>query len=488
MISRGGPGPSLFCLNALAENGAARHELAARAIEAQGVNDVTSEEIGELADQVCHQLRELLKRLESDERLFTVMEKNGFLRFDFIALAFLEQIGPSGKHAANELRPEACAAWQAWLTSPQADESKLWKLWLADGGAPPLFSMILARVVWLDVLRREHPQTPAMVEPPPKTTATSESKPSHMYPVVSAVVVRRVMEAFFIGNPKVKKVANETRLVSQRGEDVAVVSPDAADDVTRVAELASGTRSLLGHRFFRCVVSAGVNARLLSEGHDYRVLQVVGGLSGLAAQLGMSGSKAATELRGILDAFRHIWVRLPHGRTDSLLTWTLDHAKPGEKALLRIALHDALLPGYVNGLPKNTPAQREARKLVPVPRLLPPLIGHCRSHASQALLQLLIIEEFASRAEELFQNGLVRIPWSRWQAFGKEAGLSSEKLEAVFLAWAHGPMSFLRREPESGDTFTLSKDFGAELQVMMKGGERSAMGRARQARLAKFKQ
>ena len=77
----------------------------------------------------------------------------------------------------------------------------------------------------------------------------------------------------------------------------------------------------------------------------------------------MGGSKG-TQLRAILDALMYLKLRLPHGKTESLLTWTPGSESQGQPSILRIVLHDALLPNFVIGLDKNTPSQREAKRLV----------------------------------------------------------------------------------------------------------------------------
>ena len=262
-----------------------------------------------------------------------------------------------------------------------------------------------------------------------------------------------------------------------------MVAANVAGDHVVVNKLVESTRTLMAQRLLRFLVQAGVHSHLVSKHHERGLIEIGGGLGGLAKVLGVAGSKG-TQLRPILDGFMYLMLSLPHGKTESLLHWTLDPESPGQRARLRIILHDALLPNYVVGLDKNTAGQREARRLVPIPTVLPPLVGHVHSHFSQALLQLLLLDEMSAQAEELHKNQWVRIPWDRWMKMAKEAGVRTEKLQAVFYDWTDGEESFLKRQGDS-DMFTLADAYATELNAILGGGRKSAWGRARQAKSAR---
>ena len=408
---------ALFNLKSLVRDEAARRAVAQLAIREQEGRDADATEAERLADELGQHIQSLLASMELDKHLFMIMEKDGALRFDSIGLEYLEQLGPTGQTAAQQLRPVVEATWRAVARSPLPDDARQWALWCVEGVVATPFAVILARVVWQDVilkqLPRESPQaTPS--EPPTVAIAGLVSEIAPKYPVVSAVVLRRILGAFLFKEWKLEKVGSETRVVNRRGELLAVVSADVDGDLARVKEMLKGTRSLLGHHLFRYLVQAGVQCHLTVRGHGHRVVVIQGGLSGLATELGIKGSKAATALRPILDGFKYVMLRLPGGRTESLLDWSLELASPGKRSMLYVTLHDALLPDYVNGFPKTTVADREAKKLVPIPVALPPLVHHVRTHSRQALLQLLLLEELNVHAEEVSRSGYATIPWSRW--------------------------------------------------------------------------
>jgi hypothetical protein len=234
---------------------------------------------------------------------------------------------------------------------------------------------------------------------------------------------------------------------------------------------------LLAHRLFRWLV------RMAAQG--VREPSVQGGLTSLAKQLGATGSKAATRLRGVLDDFQEAELSLPHGNAP-LLQWTHLAAGPGQPATLRIKIDDSLGPLYVVTLPKGTVTQREAKRLVPIPDRLPLLIKNERTHAAQALLQLLVLMEMRAHAEELAETGYVRIPGARWAAMAREAGLNPLLLGPLLDAWAApGPEAFLARSAEDGELFGLADGYAKERDFLNAAGRKEKRGRMAHARRRK---
>ena len=214
---------ALANLKLLIGSESSRRVVAMLAIKEQGGNDTSAEVLAELADILREHIEGLLAWLESDNHLFIILEKDGALRFDTIGLEYLEHldhIGPTGKLAAEELRPEIRASWKAVASAPIPDESRLWNWWCAAGEVGTPFAVILARVLWQDVMREEAPQ-----DAPPTTATTSPSKaeanpvPEDVpkFPMLSAVVLRLIVRALFTKNTKLVVVGGETRLVSRLG-------------------------------------------------------------------------------------------------------------------------------------------------------------------------------------------------------------------------------------------------------------------------------
>ena len=414
-------------------------------------------------------------------------EINGMLAMDSVALDFLAKVGPKGAELASSRKE---ASRQRWATR-ESDQNitipglRLWTLWIPQGVKdPPPYVRALASAIWLDHIRSENPApsaSPTTADGLASTNAGTAQEITTKFPVLSAVVLRLIIRAFFAKDTELVVVGSELRLVNRRGEALAVVSPDVAGDEYRVRKMVKATRSVLAHRLFRFLVRAGLQAHLSVRHHGHRVVLVEGGLSGLATLLDTNSSKAGTDLRLILNAFMYLKLRLPQDKTQSLLQWTLDLASPGKSSLLKITLDDPLLPDYVNGMPKVLPVEREAKQLVPIPQVLPPLMGGPRSHQAQALLQLLVMEELRSLAEDLSTSGYSWIPWPRWLELASEAGVRPEQLLLLMTHWVKTAPAFLKQHPTATDWFTLSDAYSVELNLIESAGKMSTRGRVRQA-------
>ena len=67
----------------------------------------------------------------------------------------------------------------------------------------------------------------------------------------------------------------------------------------------------------------------------------------------------------------------------------------------------------------------------------------------------------------------------------KEAGVRLDRLPAVFTAWTQGERAILKRQGRR--LFTLTEAYATELAAIIRGGKKSAQGRARRAKSAKGK-
>jgi hypothetical protein len=83
---------------------------------------------------------------------------------------------------------------------------------------------------------------------------------------------------------------------------------------------------------------------------------------------------------------------------------------------------------------------------VPIPKLLPPMVGRARDHAAQAALQILLLTELRKNASELMKSGAVRIPVQRWQELAERAGVPKHLLPELLRRWERDEPARCRRQ------------------------------------------
>jgi hypothetical protein len=122
--------------------------------------------------------------------------------------------------------------------------------------------------------------------------------------------------------------------------------------------------------------------------------------------------------------------------------------------------------------------------LVPLPTLLPPMVGRARDHAAQAALQILVITELRENASELMKSGAVRIPLQRWRRLAQRSELPSSLLDEVLDLWqrdGHDAPAFLRSP--SAWLYTLATPtYQPQLDTLLEAGIKEIEGRRRAGR------
>lgn len=456
---------ALSDLRAFIENEAGLKAIARETISGAEGRAAEAGEIEALAKDLRAQLKGLVDQLDAGPSQLGEIQ-DGLLKMDLVGLAFLRTFGEAGKMRAGELEDSARVDARRYERSPQKFSDIVWCRWYRASESRPPFAGILAAALWWDHVRYAVPEPVEESQVAPKSAVLREKSAA-----ISATVLRRVAQVFFWRDlPKVFAAGEQVQLVGEGGELLGV-SP-VVRDPRRLKQILKSTRSVLGHRLFRHLAIAGVTT-------NSRVLEVEGGLTGLAKTLEARSKKAPSQLREILGAFSQVMVQLPHGQADALLTWSLTPEAPRMPAILRIIPHDLFRPDYVVTLPKTTRTQRAGRRLCSVPNAPPPLLGGPRGHAAQWTLQELFALEMSERAEEIYKNdGWIRMPRERWEAIGDAAGLDRELLPDVLGQWlADG---FLLQHPTDHDFFTA--EGWAPVHLAYETGLRAAKGRARQAR------
>jgi hypothetical protein len=330
----------------------------------------------------------------------------------------------------------------------------------------PRFVVALAKALWRDVvlpgLKRRNPPALAMIVHEPVAALFSR--------------VRREEER------------NGQRALALHGlTDDLLVRVSAVDADTLNAVFVDRGLELFGtitaHRLLRWQITTG--HRQAIEGHaDPRVLSIKGGYSTLAhdpAFLGLSGKKAADEVRAIIEAEHACEIPLPPtGDYSRLLIRRFIPAQGQRKAHLELVLGTALLPNYVHELKEAMGQSRErsrALRLVPILDL-PPLAGQRRNeHGPQATFSMLLVAYLRDHAQELVAEGGVRIDTQAMTTLARRAGLSPSLVPTVIDRWIQDgddAPAFLKLV--DADRYTLADRFTLERHFIETGGQRELDG------------
>jgi len=214
---------------------------------------------------------------------------------------------------------------------------------------------------------------------------------------------------------------------------VLVASAGLAEIVTRGALLLG---SVTAHRLLRWEIATG-HAQALRGDADPRVITVDGGWSVLAGDvLGIKAKNAGDDVRAIMHAQQAIHFQLPTGRkVTGLVVLDETPARGRRRGRIEIMLGSMLLPHFVHEIAGVGRDASDARRLVPVLRELPPMVGRPREHGALASLSMFVMRELRIHARELAETGAVEISPARWEALAREASLPLVTLRLALERW-----------------------------------------------------
>lgn len=417
---------------------------------------------------LCDDIRsELNRRTKDHVPILGTLGELDSLWLDALLEARIATTGSHGLDVARQFREAAELEWEQVALSPEP--WRCWRRWHIHDRESDGPAALLAMALWFDEIG-------------PLTNDRAAEKSA----CLSTAVIRPLLAAFWAKRRILANGANgsPTTILDRDGAVVAEVTatrpgPSVVPDFQSLFRAA---RTVAGQRLLRWLVHEGFRRAGAGE-HDFRKIVVPGGFSGLAHALGISSKRVTEDIRDALALMHHVHVRLPSNEVAGLLTWMLTPESPQRRAQLHIVLSDALLPNYTSALPKGTASKQEARKLVPLPRLFPPFVGHQSSHAAQAVLQVLVVRELRRLATALVQTGSAHIPAERWSSLADEAGLNRDLVDDVRNAWANGTTASPAFLVAVGDDrYTLAPDYENELIILLEGGRQEIEGKARQRR------
>lgn len=382
---------------------------------------------------------------------------------------FLERIGECGKEAASIIRKSAPKRHQKYKESSFSSDyrQEAWSVWIPNEEFPSLFSpflSILSNVVWNDKCKRnwdrEKRNVPALTQ---------------------GVVVKTIKPPLSKGS-KIEVSDDMIICYSGSGEIIATVPCVDPKLVNLICKGMEAFSSLAGHKLLRWQVRKGFD-NWAGGVEDPRLIKTSGGYEGIANLIGCGNSKKSpAEVKALLHAQAYGQFNFPQGGAGNMIILReIEKHRNGEPSKINIILGEMLLPNFTYQLP-----QGEKRRLVPITEL-PPLIGSKNTHAAQAMLQLLILEEFANQSDILASKKCIQISIEKWQELSFEAKLPQSSLNKVITGWTEGDLfskAFLQKQ---GDEYSLGEDYfqvtgfleyqGQQRLAGAKGGRKSAESR-----------
>lgn len=254
---------------------------------------------------------------------------------------------------------------------------------------------------------------------------------------------------------------------------IACIDPKITGLVQRGIEEFS---SLTAHKLLRWQIRTGFESWIQRK-EDPRLICTTGGYEGIARLIGCSSShKAISIVKALLYAQAYARFSFHDGsQGNMILLREAERHRNGEPSKINIILGEFLLPNYTHLLPKG-----EKRRLIPIPAL-PPLIGSHNTHAAQALLQLLVLEEFSNQSMVFAERGDVDLPIQTWSELGNEAGLPKSILSRVIEGWVE--QQFLNRI--CGDRYSIGDGYSQELEFLSYQGHARIEGKRKSLRNAR---
>lgn len=272
-----------------------------------------------------------------------------------------------------------------------------------------------------------------------------------------------------------------TWVASREGPPVVGLDVSSLDDSLVDPSI---LRGLTAQRLLRFVMHRGHDQYVETGGDIDRAtkVKVRGGWRGLAKEMGEgAGDKAVAKARETARALQAAWMKTHTGGEGGLLMVHHEPRGPGqpfEEVTITLNEKGPLSPMFaVRELHGRSP------KIVPVPlpSLMPPMVGRNNEHGAIATLQLLVLRELRLKAKQLVEQGGVAIPMKRWEELAKESGVPIPLLSDLLKAWCigdqkNGVPAFITR---AGDMVNLAPAYEKERLFIEDGGKLSLTGQRR---------
>ena len=373
-----------------------------------------------------------------------IFAKDNRLYLDELFSLHISKIGVQGKTLGQELSHASKTWYQNYLDDRNV--SSLFRLWI-DFERPPYYCRylkLLAEILWKD-----------------RVAAQFEKNKKHL-PALTQSVARPVSRflsarAEVVENNGQPSVVYEGKTVAE----VAAIDPKLMPLVTKGTQYLN---TIYHHKLLRYECKAGFENWAQGRA-DPRVMRYERGETQIAEILGFKFKEAPTILRSLLHAQAHMNFYFDDGSRGNLIVLRAFRSRiTNREEGLEIILGTQLMPYY------TFQTDRRGRLLVPVPDL-PPLVSAPQYHAGQALLQMLIMEEFTNKSLDLAQSGSIEISDDRWNELLKQSGLPYSVFKQALTRWLmdgdDGMRFLIQNEP---NRFTFGEKYNKELNFLRSQG------------------
>jgi len=321
--------------------------------------------------------------------------------------------------------------------------------------------IILGEVLWTDVVK------------------TKWERQTKHTPAIAKGVLMSTIKPPLTRDTKIEVKDSIITCFSEEGKIISTVPCIDPKLVNLICKGLQAFSSLCGHKLLRWQVQTGFS-NWVEGNNDPRLICTSGGYQGIANLIGCGGSnKTPSEVKAILHAQAFGHFNFPQGGAGNMIILReIEKARNGEPSKINIILGEMLLPNFTHLMPAG-----EKRRLVPITDL-PPLIGSKNTHAAQAMLQILILEEFSNQSDKLASSGSIVLPIDKWRELADQAKLTQSYVEKIIAGWTEDDLfskAFLQKQ---GDEYTLGPSYSLVTNFLeyqgkqriegSKGGHKSA--------------
>lgn len=389
-----------------------------------------------------------------------ICANEGMNSLDALFCEFLESRGGVGEKVSKMVRNQAKKRFQEFQERGHDNQTRqiLWATcWIDKKMANPVYAKyltILSDVIWQEKIKEKFGRLK-----------------SH-FPAIPKVLFSQTLKPVLKKN-KIENVQDRIVAISEEQTVVAAVKVSLMDEklLYLIKRGLSSFGSLTGHRLLRWEIKSGCQ-NIINGNPNPSSIVIEGGYEGIARAIGCGKNKAqVTDVKAILNAQARCCFNYPNGDKTSglIILKEIGFHRNKEPNKIQITLGSELLPDYLFTLPKSA-----SKLLLPFVDF-PPLIGSPNTHAAQALLQLLILEEFSQQSDRLAEKGAVFIPKSKWELLSNEAALPRNSLDNVIIGWSSNSNGNVFLE-KNGDEYTLSMIHVDALEFLLEQGRRRIRG------------
>ncbi|MBS0625980.1 MAG: hypothetical protein JSS32_08015 [Verrucomicrobia bacterium] len=367
-----------------------------------------------------------------------IFTRNGRLFLDELFARHIGKIGPQGKELAKALN-EASVQWrQAYLVDKNA--LHLFRLWV-DLDIPPYycrFLKLMGEILWKDRVEEQF------------------NKYQHHLPALTQSVLKPLCQILSTRTEIVEgAVAFEGKIIAQ----VPAIDPRWLPLVQKGMGFLN---TLYHHKLLRFECKMGFEQWIRGKTD---LLRFERGETELAELLGFKFKEAPAILKSLLLVQAHANFHFDDKSSAPLISLKEFRSKiTNREEGIEIILGTHLMPHY------TFQTSRKGRLLVPLPDW-PPFVSAPQYHAGQALLQMLILEEFTNQSIELALEGSIEIKQERWDELLKQSGLPLSVFKQACARWLidgeDGPCFLIQVE---WDRYTLGERYAKELQFLSAQG------------------